>query len=461
MPFYITTPIYYVKLGKSVFFQTGTDEHGQKVFDKATELGFHPQEYVDDLALRWKTFWAHNGIKPDNFIQTTDPKHVAFVREKLQDLWNRDLIYEGTYVGWYDKSEERFWTDKDIKDGLTPSGNPVERVEEKNYFFRMSHYQDLLLEHIESNPNFIRPEARKNKVLSHLSKPIGDLCISRPKSRLTWGIELPFDEDYVTYVWFDALLNYISSGEAWPADVHFIGKDILIFHAVYWPTMLMALGYDLPKQIFAHGWWLDVSGDKLGKSKGNAMDPYHLVETFGHESLRYLLLRETAFGSDGKFSEELFTIRHNNDLSNVIGNLINRVLVMTDRWCDGLVPPQGEIRQEDKSIILTTARASAEYHVHMDNFAFQKALESIQEIARESNKYIDTTEPWALKDDKQRLGTVLRNLLEAIVAIGKLLFPFMRQKATNLLSALGVKDLNKLIKTGYKIYAIDPLFPRI
>lgn len=479
---YFTTPIYYIN-GKphighlyttvaadvisryfsGSHFQTGTDEHGQKVYDKSVELDIEINEYVDQLAGEWQEFWAANGIEPDHFIRTTDESHKEYVRAALSNLKERGLIYEGSYTGWYDKSEERFWTDKEVVNGIAPNGKTVERVEEVNYFFRLSQYQDQIIKHIEDNPDFIRPESRRNEVLSFLKNPLGDLCISRPKSRLSWGIELPFDSDYVTYVWFDALLNYVSSGteEFIGNATHLIGKDILIFHAVYWPAILLSLDLPLPKQIFAHGWWKDATGGKIGKSAGNALDPDKLVERYGREELRYLLLRATEFGSDGKFSDELFTRIYNSELANDIGNLANRTIAMVRKFAGSSVPAFHTTDEHtvDFNFLCKLSDLSDEHYVHIERLEFREALEKVVDLAKAGNKYIQETEPWTLKEDKERLETVLRNLLDCIAAIGLLLRPFLPTKSEVLLRSVGAPD--GFIQVGNPVSSSGPLFPRL
>ncbi|NOU09992.1 MAG: methionine--tRNA ligase, partial [Nitrospira sp.] len=354
-PFYITTPIYYVNdvphighayttiaadvlarywrlRGREVFFLTGLDEHGQKVQQAAAKAGIDPQAHCDKLAPQFQTLWQRLNISNDAFIRTTDLEHKAIVQRYLQELYDKNLIYQDSYTGWYCTFDERFWTEKDVESGLCPDcKRPVEQLSEHNYFFKMGQYQDRLIEHIKAHPDFIRPESRRNEVLGFLqTQKLGDLSISRPKSRLSWGIELPFDNNYVTYVWFDALVNYMSAleylprekptgNQFWPANVHLVGKDILTTHAVYWSTMLMALNLPLPETIFAHGWWT-VDGEKMSKSRGNVVDPNKMVESYGVDAFRYFLLREVPFGQDGDFSQSAIVTSLNSDLANGIGN---------------------------------------------------------------------------------------------------------------------------------------------
>ena len=366
--FYITTPIYYVNdkphighayttvvadvlaryhrlLGDDTHFLTGTDEHGQKVQKAAQAANMTPQEQADRTVVRFQEAWKKLAITNDDFIRTTEKRHSVIVQKTLQDLYNRGEIYRAEYDGWYDVVSESFVTEKDLPEGKTPESMPnLTRIKEANYFFKMSKYQDWLIGYINEHPDFIQPDFRRNETLGFLRKPLQDLCISRPKSRLSWGIELPFDKDYVCYVWFDALVNYISAvgygsdpkkfDALWPADIHLIGKDILTTHTVYWPTMLKAMNLPLPKTIFAHGWWL--MGDaKMSKSLGNVVDPFALAEKYGADALRYFLISEMILGQDANFSEEAFVRRYNADLANDLGNLLNRITNMTTRYCGG------------------------------------------------------------------------------------------------------------------------------
>ena len=480
--FYVTTPIYYVNdephlghayttvladvlarfarlRGQPTFFLTGTDEHGQKVERAAQERGITPQQHADEMVLRFRNAWTEMQISNDDFIRTTEPRHVNLVQAALQQLWDDGEIYAGDYEGWYCVPDERYWTEKDLVDGNCPDcGRPVERLVEKNYFFRMSAYQDWLIDTIERDPDFIRPEHRRNEVLGFLRRPLGDLCISRSVERLGWGIPLPFDPDYVTYVWFDALLNYVTAvapahllgpdrarlaGEPWettlwPHCIHLIGKDILTTHAVYWPTMLHALGLPRPQTIFAHGWW-SVEGIKMSKSLGNVVKPLDLAGVYGVDAFRYFLMREMTPGRDAGFSSSLIDARYRSDLANDLGNLLNRVVAMTARYHDARVPaPQDEtevdaaLRTQAEAIVAPALEAVVA-------FAVNDALAQVMELVGEINRYLETTAPWtrAKEGDTARVATILYTAAEALRVASVLLHPVMPERMTELQRRLG------------------------
>lgn len=478
-PVYLTTPIYYVNgrphighaytttvadalarwhrlQGRAVVFLTGTDEHGQKVLEKARERGMSPQAHVDDMVGHWQAMMTRLQITHDRFIRTTDADHIACVQACLAWLKDRTdddgrpLVYQDRYVGWYSKSAERFWTEKDLVDGVCPdTGQPVERVEEVNWFFRMSSFQLRLIDHIEAHPEFISPESRRNEILGFLRQPLGDLSISRPHARLPWGIPLPFDPDSVTYVWFDALLNYVSAtgwrpGEpppepwAWPAHIQLLGKDILTTHAVYWTTMLMALDLPLPRQLLAHGWWLDGEGRKMSKSLGNVVDPDKILEAFGLDAFRWFMLREVQLGSDGRFGYDAFLQTTNADLANDLGNLAHRGMTMTEKWLGGAVPPLGAGTGFEEALQERAQALAREACDAWDTARPHAALEAIVSLARAGNKYLDDAKPWSLNKagDAERAGTVLRTTLEVAHLATALALPVLVDKGPELLAKL-------------------------
>ncbi len=476
--FYVTTPIYYVNdvphighayttiaadvlarfhrlQGHDVFFLTGLDEHGQKVQQAAAKAGIAPQAHCDQLMPTFKELWARLNISQDGFIRTTDTEHQGVVQRCLQQLYERELIYQAEYVGWYCTFDERFWTEKDVEKGLCPEcQRPVEQVSERNYFFRMSRFQDRLKEHIQQHPEFIRPDSRRNEVLGFLQRPLEDLSISRPKSRLSWGIELPFDTDYVAYVWFDALVNYISALEYlsshpeasafWPASVHLVGKDILTTHAVYWSTMLMGMERPLPQSIFAHGWWT-VEGEKMSKSRGNVVDPYAMIDEFGTDAFRYFLLREVPFGQDGDFSLAAFHSRYQAELANDLGNLVSRTLAMLGNFSNKTVPkPVSEsLTDLEKQLQETASTLLGKLEEHLNRLEFHRAIEAILGLVQMTNQYIDKTAPWMLAKDSQkapRLQTVLFHLTETLRFLTYALTPFMPETARSMHMRLGLDE---------------------
>ena len=506
--FYLTTPLYYVNdaphighaytqvaadvtcryqrlMGRKVHFLTGTDEHGQKVYRKAQARGLSPQAHVDELVVAFQKLWERLDITHDDFIRTTEPRHTQIVQEVLQELYDRGDIYQESYAGWYSTSAERFWTEKDVivaDDGrkLCPdTGQEVEWLEETNYWFRMSKYADQLRAWVDSHPDWIRPEARRNELLGALKKEVADLCITRPVERMPWGIPIPWDDQYVTYVWFDALLNYISAigyrrddaafQERWPADVQLLGKDILTTHTLYWGTMLLALGLDPADLLYAHGWWT-VEGQKMSKSLGNVVDPNLLVDAYGADSVRYVLMAEKRFGGDGDFSHKSYQLRYNADLANNIGNLLHRGITMSHKWLGGVVPALGTLTDAEAALQAEVSELVVRYHAALAELAFPEALEALVNIGKAGNKYLDTEKPWALNKagDMDRLATVMRHTLEVCRVVGVLLRPFSPTKAAELLERLAVTDasfdgtdtLQGLVEGG-SLVNTDPLFPRL
>ena len=505
--FYITTPIYYVNdvphighayttiaadvaarfkrlEGYEVFFLTGTDEHGQKVQQAAQDLNVAPQQHVDKLHQRFKELWVKLNISNSDFIRTTEERHKVLVCNILQTLFDKDEIYRDSYEGWYCTPCERFWTEKDLQEGNCPEcRRKVEKIKEHNYFFRMGKYQEWLVDKIKSEPHFILPASRRNEVLGFLEKPLEDLCISRPKSRLPWGIPLPFDEEYVTYVWFDALINYISihgsldeirASGYWPADHNMVGKDILTTHAVYWFTMLKAIGLEPPKNIFAHGWWT-VNGQKMSKSLHNVVEPNQLADQFGVDVIRYFLLREVPFGLDGDFSHKALIGRLNSDLANNLGNLLNRTVNMMKKYFDGTIPTPATPGDEDGALESKAREVIDEVRKLYDELAFNKILQKIWELVDTTNQYIDKTGPWNLAktdEGKERLKTVMYNAAESLRILGILLFPFMPKSCESLMLQLGVEktigeqgmrslDNWGSLLSGIKTQKAKQLFPRI
>ncbi|WP_302925313.1 methionine--tRNA ligase [Holdemania filiformis] len=442
-------------LGYDVFFQTGTDEHGQKIEDKAKAAGVAPQQFVDQVAGQIKEIWDLMNTSYDKFMRTTDPDHERQVQKIFKKLYDQGDIYKSEYEGWYCKPCESFFTESQIVDGKCPDcGAPVEKAKEEAYFFRMSKYADRLLKYIEENPEFIQPESRKNEMINNFIKPgLQDLCVSR--TSFTWGVPVDFDPKHVVYVWIDALTNYITGlgydcdgnhGEKfkhyWPADVHLIGKDILRFHTIYWPIMLMALDLPLPKQVFGHPWLL-VGEGKMSKSKGNVIYADDLVRYFGVDAVRYIMLHEMPFAQDGTVTYELMIERINSDLANILGNLVNRTLSMTNKYFGGLVHNANVSDPIDDELIALAKATPANVQKKMDELRVADAIDEIFALLRRSNKYIDETMPWALGKDetkKDRLATVLYNLLESIRIAAILLESYLPETSKAILDQLNTQQ---------------------
>lgn len=503
-PYYITTPIYYPSTnlhigntyttvaadaiarfkrltGHEVMFLTGTDEHGQKIERIANEKGITPKEHVDEIVAGIKDLWKMMNISYDKFIRTTDDYHVKAVQEIFKKLYDEGDIYKDSYEGLYCTPCESFWTETQLVNGNCPDcGRPVEKAKEEAYFFKMSKYADRLIQYIEEHPDFIQPESRKNEMLNNFLRPgLQDLCVSR--TSFTWGIPVSFDEKHVIYVWIDALSNYITAlgygqenqelyKKFWPADVHLIGKDILRFHTIYWPIMLMALGLELPKQVFGHGWLL-VDGGKMSKSKGNVVDPVVLVNMFGADAVRYYLLREIPFGSDGLFNNEIFIKKVNTDLANDLGNLLSRTIAMVYKYFDGVIQAPTCKEAIDDELINLALSTPGKVEASIDALKIPEALESLWTLISRANKYIDETTPWILAKDeekKERLGTVLYNLLETLRFVSVMISPFLTETSVKINDQLNtkvttwesLKEFNGTV-AGDKVVKGDVIFPRI
>ena len=500
---YITTPLYYVNAephlgsaytmiitdtlarhyrgkGRETFYLTGTDEHGDKIFQAAAQAGVDPKSFTDKISATFRAAWDTCGFSYDHFIRTTDDYHIRFVQDVLTQVYKNGDIYFDRYGGLYCFGCERFYTEKELVNGKCPDHLIEPKlIEEENYFFRMSKYQDQLLRHIENHPFFIRPEGYKNEVVAMLREPIGDLCISRPKTRLTWGIEMPFDDRYVTYVWFDALLNYASGlkfkGEDcfqqfWPTAEHFIGKDILKPHGVFWPTMLLAADLPLYKHLNVHGFW-NVEGQKMSKSLGNAISPLDMREEIGMDAFRYFVLRESVFGQDADFRRDNLIARYNADLANNLGNFASRVLAMQEKYFAGLVQPLGSTwPAEDTELRDQLARADFDAGQFTEDLQFHRALERIWSALDHANRYVVQTAPFTMIKDpskKQRVGEVLHHLLEVVRTLARVLAPFMPDTSEELRRLLALDnprlgvEWGKAFAPGQKVNPPKNLFPRI
>jgi methionyl-tRNA synthetase len=505
--FYLTTPIYYVNdvphighayttvasdvvarfrrlMGDEVFFLTGTDEHGQKVEKAAAQIGETPQQLADRTVEQFKQLWKRLDISNDDFIRTTEPRHIQAVQRFFQTVQARGDIYKSEYEDWYCIPCETFWTDLQLDEGNCPTcGRPVDRLKEESYFFRMSRYQKRLLSHLKAHPRFIQPRSRCNEVVRFVSEGLKDLSVSRVSIR--WGIPVPNNERHVIYVWFDALTNYLTAvgygkderrfKRYWPAEVHMIGKDILRFHAVFWPCFLMSAGLPLPRQISTHGWWT-VEGEKMSKSKGNVIDPNIMIDRYGADAFRYFLLREVPFGEDGDFSEKALIQRFNSELANDLGNLFSRTLTMLERYAGGRIPAAAKtLRAEDRRLKSLVTGLYRKMRVHMDQWAFHKVLQETWKVVDVANRYIERNAPWKLAkkpEDHPRLKTVLYYLAETLRILSLHVYPIMPKTAGMMIEQLGIKEpFTKVhlpkdhrwgkLRPGTSISKEKQLFPRI